>query len=255
VCSRRTFAPRCVSLPANCTDRSLPSIHLQIKELEKTLDTWWLRVHVPVEIKTGREDKDILGAVSQLCGYLRQVLREQMDRRFALGLAFCGTLLSVWLCDRSGLLGTVRSIDVHKVSPLYLCLLCQMTNVAQEPKKFIHVIASLSLLEPERLGWDPTMRLYLPSRGEPFKFVHSYDPSIQIKDYGDTTYKTLWAIDMPSPDGKSRDTFITVRALSVVRAEVMCGRGTVVWQAVKDGDASKAGCLFALRTRFSHQNS
>jgi len=88
------------------------------------LDTWWLRVHVPVEIKTGSEDEDILKAVSQLGGYLRQVLREQMDRRFALGLVFCDTLLSVWLCDRSGLLGTLRSIDVHKVSPLYLWLLC-----------------------------------------------------------------------------------------------------------------------------------
>jgi len=121
-----------------------------------------------------------------------------------------------------------------------------MTNVAQEPKKFIQVIASLSLLRPEQLGWDPTMRLYLPSRKN--KFVHSYDPSIQIEDYGDTAYKTSWAIKMPSPDGKSRDTFITVRALSVVRAEVMCGRGTVVWQAVRDGDKSKASCLFALRT-------
>ena len=121
--SQRTYAPRCVSLHASCTCCSLPTHCLQARELEKVLDAWWLRVHVPVEIKTGREDKDILGAVSQLCGYLRQVLREQMDRQFALGLVFCGTLLSVWLCDRSGLLGTATSIDIHKVSPLHLCYL------------------------------------------------------------------------------------------------------------------------------------
>lgn len=80
------------------------------------LETWWLRVHIPVEIKTGKTDKDVLGAVKQLCGYLRQVFREQMDRRFAFGLVFCGTDLSVWLCDQSGVLGTATPINVHKVS-------------------------------------------------------------------------------------------------------------------------------------------
>jgi hypothetical protein len=77
------------------------------------LNTWWLRVHAPLEIKAGTEDKDFLRAAKQLHGYLQEVLKAQMDRRFALGLVFCGTRLSVWLCDRSGLLGTMRSIDVH----------------------------------------------------------------------------------------------------------------------------------------------
>jgi hypothetical protein len=96
--------------------------HHQKKELEEKLQTWWLRVHVPVEIKAKADDKEVLAAVKQLCGYLRQVLREQMDRRFALGLVFCGTDLSVWLCDRSGLLGTAIPINVHKVCMFYLCL-------------------------------------------------------------------------------------------------------------------------------------
>jgi hypothetical protein len=97
--------------------------HHQIKDLAKLLDIWWLRVHIPVEIKTKKDDKDVLDAVKQLCGYLRQILREQMDRRFALGLTFCGTDLSVWLCDRSGLLGTRTPINVHKVGVLYPCYL------------------------------------------------------------------------------------------------------------------------------------
>jgi hypothetical protein len=118
-------------------------------------NTWWLRVHAPLEIKAGTDDKDVLRAAKQLHGYLQQVLKAQMDRRFALGFVFCGIRLSVWLCDRSGLLGTMRSIDVHKVSPLYLCLLFWMTSIAHGPKKFILChIASLSLLAPERLGWD-----------------------------------------------------------------------------------------------------
>lgn len=86
------------------------------------LGTWWLRVHVPVEIKTTADDKEVLAAVKQLCGYMKQVLREQMDRRFVLGLVFCGTDLSVWLCDRSGLLGTATPINVHNVSKLYSCI-------------------------------------------------------------------------------------------------------------------------------------
>jgi hypothetical protein len=118
------------------------------------LNTWWLRVHAPLKIKAGTDDKDVLQTVKQLHGYLQQVLKAQMDRQFALGFVFCSICLLVWLCDRSGLLGTMRSIDVHKVSPLYLCLLFWMTSIAHGPKKFIYVIASLSLLVLKWLKWD-----------------------------------------------------------------------------------------------------
>jgi hypothetical protein len=127
--------------------------------------------------------------------------------------------------------------DTHQRSQSMYVLFMPLSdddNIAQEPKKFIQVIASLSLLKPEQLGWDPTMRLYLPGRTP--SFIHSYDPSVTIEDYRETAYNTRWAIDMPSRDGKSRETFITVRALSIARAEVMCGRGTLVWHVVKHGD-------------------
>jgi hypothetical protein len=87
------------------------------------LETWWLRVHVPIEIKAGKKKADFIDAVTQLFGYMRQLFREQLDRRFVLGLAFCDTELSVWLCDRSGLLGTTTPFNVHKVSLLYSRLL------------------------------------------------------------------------------------------------------------------------------------
>lgn len=76
---------------------------------------WWHRIHVPVEIKLGKKEDDVLAALQQLCAYMRQVFREQLDRRFVLGLAFCETNLSVWLCDRSGLLGTETMFNIHKV--------------------------------------------------------------------------------------------------------------------------------------------
>lgn len=46
-----------------------------------------------------------------------------------------------------------------------------MMNVAQEPRKFIQVIASLSVLKPEQLGWDPTMRPYLIAYYKIYPFV------------------------------------------------------------------------------------
>lgn len=107
-------------LYATSTCHSVSPFHIQKKELDKMLETWWLRVHIPVEIKAKKDDKDVLEAVKQLCGYLRQVLREQMDRRFVLGLVFCGTDISIWLCDRSGLLGTATPINIHKVSRFFI---------------------------------------------------------------------------------------------------------------------------------------
>ena len=46
-------------------------------------------------------------------------------------------------------------------------------------------------------------------------------------------YETHWEIDVPSKDGQTRERVITVRALSVNKAEVMCGRATLVWTVVR----------------------
>ncbi|KAH9937956.1 hypothetical protein B0H21DRAFT_894112 [Amylocystis lapponica] len=177
----------------------------------------WLRVHVPVEIKS--DNKNIVPVVRQLCTYMRQVFREQADRRFVLGLALCKTDLSVWLCDRSGLIGTQTPINIHK-----------------EPEKFIQVIAALALLNPEQLGWDTSMKLYRPHFPAPFQLVHSYHESVQFKDFSSTVYETPWAIEMPKRDGSGRETFISVRGLSMTRSEIMHGRATVVWEVVKLAD-------------------
>lgn len=85
------------------------------------------------------------------------------------------------------------------------------------------------------------MTLYLSSRPQPF--VYSYDPTIVMEDYRTTAYQTRWAFTMPGKNG--RETFITVRALSIVRAEIMCGRGTLVWHVVKydEEDEIKASRL------------
>lgn len=82
------------------------------------MEAWvvaWLRTRSAAEIKKSR--KDFGDAIKQLATYLRQILREQHDRRFVFGFIFCGHSLSVWYCDRSGLLGT-RLFDIDKVCRL-----------------------------------------------------------------------------------------------------------------------------------------
>lgn len=69
-----------------------------------------------MEIKPVASESESHEAVHQLCGYLRQVLREQPNRRFVMGLTLCLDKLNVWLCDRSGLLGMATPINIHEVS-------------------------------------------------------------------------------------------------------------------------------------------
>ncbi|ETW77007.1 hypothetical protein HETIRDRAFT_460499 [Heterobasidion irregulare TC 32-1] len=190
-------------------------LKLQRKELLKKCELWWLRVHVPVEMKPKDSEEEMLEGILQLCSYMRMVLAEQLDRRFAIGLLLCKSKLTVWMCDRSGLVGTRTAIDIHA-----------------EPKKFIKVIISLSRLNPSRLGWDTTMRIY---RMETATYHFSTDKDVTVDYYGASPHETTWAIQGPRSDGnEGEDRYLTVKALSTVRAQVMEGRATIVWLVVNE---------------------
>ena len=88
---------------------------LPCQKLIKVVEAWWSRVSAIIEVKQ-KDDNDILARVSQLMTYLRQVLREQLDRWFVPGFLLTGTQLSAWVVDRSGAFGTQKSFDFHKVS-------------------------------------------------------------------------------------------------------------------------------------------
>ena len=60
-----------------------------------------------------------MNALNQLCIYMRLMFREQLDRRFAIGITLCLDRLAVYLCDRSGILGIKEYIDIHNVGPNY----------------------------------------------------------------------------------------------------------------------------------------
>ena len=77
----------------------------------------WLRTVAVVEVKpremkTGKIDPE---TVIQFLTYVRYTLREQQDRRFVIGLILCDRSLTVWRCDRSGVIGTRTGINIDEV--------------------------------------------------------------------------------------------------------------------------------------------
>ena len=88
---------------------------LQDNNAQETV--YWPQIQTVIEVKRDPPGLDLARTVLQLCSYLRQMFRQQLDRRFLVGLTLCGTNMHVWHCDRSGLLGTNKSFDINEVCP------------------------------------------------------------------------------------------------------------------------------------------
>lgn len=73
-----------------------------------------------VEFKAKGESADINSALKQLCGYARQIFREQLDRRFVFGLTICFDKVNMYLFDRSGVVGMSSPINIHTVNIILL---------------------------------------------------------------------------------------------------------------------------------------
>ena len=77
----------------------------------------WSRVLVPIEMKkryySGRVDGDC-PALLQLLKYMRMVFHEAVDRSFVLGIVLAHTNMSVYVADRTGVLGS-STFDIHEV--------------------------------------------------------------------------------------------------------------------------------------------
>lgn len=76
----------------------------------------WNRVIIPGKVKKrGMFDYDVVQL--QLARSVRQVYKEQPDRRFIFGFTFEFVFLTIWYFDRTGVLGSER-INVHEVRPV-----------------------------------------------------------------------------------------------------------------------------------------
>ncbi|KAG2012266.1 other/FunK1 protein kinase [Coprinopsis cinerea AmutBmut pab1-1] len=168
----------------------------------------WIRTLLPVEVKP--KGGDVWDVVKQLCTYFRQILREQHDRRFVLGLIFLHRSLCLWYCDRSGILGTATLIDID-----------------ENPELLVRVIASFAMMTPERLGFDPNMKLSVEGHLPSFSYNMSYVNIPKLRS------QLHWRILI------SGQWYQTVEALSTARSEVMCGRAPVVWRAFRIDDPNR----------------
>ena len=106
-------------------------------------------------------------------------------------------------------------------------------------------MAAFSILRPEEIGWDPTMRLYCSPTVTHIPYLIDFD----IKNYSSSVYHTHWAIDILDKKGNTRETFITVGCLSATQADGGNPRGTVIWEAVKEkelGDPKEVRSYYVL---------
>jgi len=83
----------------------------------------WRRIHVPMEVK--RENVQWAAAL-QLFKYIRQVFHESFDRRFVFGIVLARSNITVYLADRSGILGS-EIFDMHEVS-CFIIFVVQLLN-------------------------------------------------------------------------------------------------------------------------------
>ncbi|TFK65614.1 hypothetical protein BDN72DRAFT_845290 [Pluteus cervinus] len=204
---------------ADCRSWGEP-VAAKLREEERAdtdkLVAWWHRVHIPVEIRPStRSSADELDSTfsvedNNLLGYMRQTFREQHDRQFMVGLLLCGTQLSIIHCDRSGVVSTKDPIDIHK-----------------NPKDFIRIIAGCVLSPPSQLGWDLSMKLWIPQLGQ---FMHSYSKYLLFSHFHQLEYRLSWVIIIAD------DRYVTIETLSARQSEVMVGRTSVIWAAVRLGD-------------------
>ncbi|KAF8882647.1 hypothetical protein CPB85DRAFT_1442579 [Mucidula mucida] len=183
---------------------------------------WWLQIVAALEMKR-RDNEEWEEVVKQLIGYLRQILREQLDRRFVFGFTLGPRCMSVCLHDRSGVLITSTPIDIHKF-----------------PKHFIRIIASFAVLAPHKLGFDPSMKIYV----QPNEVVESYRLTSEtaLDVFATDSYKKRWVITLN--DGTQ---YLTVKVMSVARARVMRGRATLVWAVVRFIDGQPGKEIFVLK--------
>ncbi|GJJ10631.1 hypothetical protein Clacol_004858 [Clathrus columnatus] len=212
------------------TSRKIQETLFESNSEKQDAKIWWRQMIAVVEVKRQDGDQLYLGAFPQLCNYVRQIFRQQLDRRFVLGITISFNNISMWLCDRSGGMGMSKPYDIH-----------------EDPEAFVSMISAITLLPSYRIGWDPTLKLYNDAR-------HIFQPSYQVrallKTGLNTTSKTeqdisntqwlLTLIDDRSSNKVQKHNIILARRPLLIRtAEGMNGRAVQIHQGYFEKDENK----------------
>ncbi|KIJ38845.1 hypothetical protein M422DRAFT_258492 [Sphaerobolus stellatus SS14] len=91
-------------------------------ETDAILQIWWLQMDCLAEFKNKKTEDHRQDALAQLCNYAKQAFREQLDRRFIIGFTLCLDELKLYLFDRSGVLESQKSINIHDASNIHFSI-------------------------------------------------------------------------------------------------------------------------------------
>ena len=100
----------------------------------------WTNVLVIGEHKQNPDEDGSTNTLLQLAGYAREVFGSQPDRRFVPGFTICGSVMRLWVFDRSGPYSSEK-FDIHK-----------------EPERFVRVITGYALMTDAELGLNTFIR-------------------------------------------------------------------------------------------------
>jgi Fungal protein kinase len=112
----------------------------------------WSNVLVIGEHKQNPDEDHSPKTLVQLAGYAREVFGSQPERRFIPGFTICGSIMRLWVFDRSGPYNS-KKFDIHK-----------------EPERFVRVIAGYTLMTDAELGLNTFIKCegnskYIVTRG------------------------------------------------------------------------------------------
>ena len=111
------------------------------------------------ETQTESDEDRSIKTLVQLAGYVREVFGSQPGRRFVPGFTICGSIMRLWMVDRSGAYSSEK-FDIHK-----------------EPERFVKVIAGYALMSDAELALNTFIK-----RDGNGKYIVARDVRISLED-------------------------------------------------------------------------
>ncbi|KAG9241301.1 hypothetical protein BJ878DRAFT_536604 [Calycina marina] len=119
----------------------------------------WSSVLVIGEHKQNPGEDRLTKTLIQLAGYAREVFGSQPDRRFVPGFTICGSLMRLWVFDRSGAYNSEK-FDIH-----------------EEPARLVKTIAGYALITDAELG----LNMFIKRDGNG-KYILARNVKISLED-------------------------------------------------------------------------
>ncbi len=142
----------------------------------------WSNVLVIGEHKQNPDEDRSMKTLVQLAGYAREVFGSQPERRFVPGFTICGSVMRLWVFDRSGPYSSEK-FDIHK-----------------EPERFVTVIAGYALMTDAELGLNTFIK-----RDGNGKYIVAQDVRIYLEDEPIASQKAIVCRGTTCYRGRRRD--------------------------------------------------